>query len=86
MAQEGKLKDYERLQDICAVLQDKVTRETSDNPNAKYGIRYSRDFLDFMIVLRGYGQNSNRQYGILAAELGGPSARHLRYAFSSFFG
>lgn len=77
-AKEGKLKNYERFQDVCTVLEDHARRETSDNPNLKYGIRYSENYLNFMLVLRGYGQNSNRQYEILSATFAGPSSRHLR--------
>lgn len=78
LAKEGKLKKYDRFQDVCAVLEDHVRRETSGNPNLKYGIRYSENYLNFMLVLRGYGQNSNRQYDIISATFAGPSSRHLR--------
>lgn len=62
---------------------DRIRRDTSGNSNLKYGIRYSKSYLDFMIAMRGYGLNSNRQYGILTAEFLGPSIRHLRYVFQS---
>ncbi|KAJ3502810.1 hypothetical protein NLJ89_g8719 [Agrocybe chaxingu] len=77
-AQSGQLKDFGRFLDICEVLTDRVRRDFSGNEKLKYGIRYSRSYLDFMIAMRGYGQNSNRQYEILAAELCAPSVRHLR--------
>jgi len=78
-AQEGKLETYGRFLDVCEVLSDRVRRDTSGNPNLKYGMRYSKSYMDFMIAMRGYGQNSNRQYGILAAEFCAPSFRHIRY-------
>jgi hypothetical protein len=77
-AKGGQLKTYERFLDVCEVLTDRVHRDNSGNGKLKYGIRYSRSYLDFMTVMRGYGQNSNRQYEILAAEFCGPSVRHLR--------
>lgn len=77
-AKEGKLKNYERFTEVCNVLEDRVRRETSGNDKLKYGIRYSPNYLNFMIAMRGYGQNSNRQYEIFCAEFAGPSVRHLR--------
>ncbi|KAF8162013.1 hypothetical protein BJ912DRAFT_935672 [Pholiota molesta] len=77
-AQEGKLQNHERFLDVCEVLSDRIRRDTSGNRNLKYGMRYSKTYLDFMIAMRGYGQNSNQQYEILAAEFCGPSVRHLR--------
>lgn len=78
-AKEGHLKTFERFLDVCQVFSDRIHRDTSGNPKLKYGIRYSKSYLDFMIAMRGYGQNSNRQYGILAAEFLAPTFRHLRY-------
>lgn len=80
-ASSSKLMEYDRLMDVCKVVSDRVERETSGNPNAKYGIRYTKAFLDFMIVMRSRGQNSSRQYEIFAAEFAGPSSRHLRCVF-----
>ncbi|KAJ3489093.1 hypothetical protein NLJ89_g11559 [Agrocybe chaxingu] len=77
-AKNGQLKDFACFLDICEVLTDRVRRDFSENKKLKYGICYSRSYLDFMIAMRGYGQNSNRQYEILAAELCAPSVRHLR--------
>lgn len=77
-AKEGKLSNYERFIEVCDVLEDRVRRETSGNDKLKYGIRYSPNYLDFMIAMRGYGQNSNRQYEIFCAEFAGPSVRYLR--------
>ncbi|KAF8161385.1 hypothetical protein B0H34DRAFT_796185 [Crassisporium funariophilum] len=77
-AHEGKLQNHERFLEVCEVLSDRIRRDTSGNRNLKYGMRYSKTYLDFMIAMRGYGQNSNRQYEILAAEFCGPSVRHLR--------
>jgi hypothetical protein len=80
-AQEGHLQTFEWFMDICKVFSDCIHRDTSGNPNLKYGIHYSTSYLDFMIAMHGYGPNSNRQYGILMAEFLGPSVYHLRYAF-----
>lgn len=77
-ARGGQLKTYERFLDVCEILTDRVRRDNSGNDKLKYGIRYSRSYLDFMTVMRGYGQNLNRQYEILAAEFCGPSVHHLR--------
>lgn len=72
------MKKYDRVMDVCTALSDRIVRENSPDLNKKYGIRYTKSLLDFMIIMRGYGQNSNRQYGIFSATFGGPSVRHLR--------
>ncbi|TFK58820.1 hypothetical protein BDN72DRAFT_949631 [Pluteus cervinus] len=74
----GLLKNYERFVDVCEVLEDWVAREHSGNPNAKYGVRYKPNYINFMMVMRGLGQNSNRQFEIYSATFCGPSSRHLR--------
>ena len=82
-ARDGHLQTFERFMDVCEVFSDRIRRDMSNNSNLKYGIRYSKSYLDFMIAMRGYGPNSNRQYSILTAEFLGPSIRHLRYVFGS---
>ena len=82
LSHSGKLKNLEVFTDLCQVLADKVDRDTSGNPNVKYGIRYTQNYLNFMILLRSHGQNSAKQYGILAGQLPAPSSRHLRYYFT----
>jgi len=79
LSRNGKLKDLEVFTDLCEILADKVDRDNSGNPNAKYGIRYTQNYLNFMILLRSHGQNSAKQYGIIAGQLPAPSSRHLRY-------
>jgi len=81
LSHSGKLKNLEVFTDLCEILADKVDRDNSTNPNAKYGIRYTQNYLNFMILLRSHGQNSAKQYGILAGQLPAPSSRHLRYIF-----
>jgi len=80
---EGKLQDYETVNQICQVLGDHIRRASSDNPNAKYGIRYPTQMLNFMVLLRSYGAKSASQYGILTSQIPGPSPRHIRYNISS---
>ncbi|KAF9548288.1 hypothetical protein CPC08DRAFT_729533 [Agrocybe pediades] len=82
-AREGKLETSKRFLEVCEIFSDRVRCETSGNRNLKYGIRYSESYLNFMIAMRGYGQNSNRQYSIFTAEFNGPSVRHLRTLVSS---
>jgi hypothetical protein len=82
-AKDGKLKGYDTFTEICEVLTDRIRRQTSDNDNLKYGVRYPANYLNFMILLRSYGSNSARQYGILTSQLGGPSSRHLRFVYLS---
>ncbi|KAF9245412.1 hypothetical protein BU15DRAFT_41271 [Melanogaster broomeanus] len=77
-AQQGKLSKHETFRDICKVFEDKVCRNNSSNPNLKYGVRYNENFRNFMILMRGHGGNSARQYGILQTQIGGPSIRTLR--------
>ena len=82
-AKEGKTKGYNTFTEICDVLADRIRRDTSDNNNLKYGIRYLANYLNFMTLLRSYGSNSARQYGILTSQMGGPSPRHLRSVYLS---
>jgi hypothetical protein len=79
-AKEGKTKGYDTFTEICDVLADRIRRHTSksDNNNLKYGVRYPANYINFMTLLRSYGSNSARQYGILTSQMGGPSPRHLR--------
>ena len=63
-ATEGKLKNYDTFTDICSVLNDRVQRDFSANPNAKFGMRYPPSYLQFMVLMRSYGPNSCRQYEI----------------------
>lgn len=81
-AVEGKITQFKMLLDICTVFVDHYTRSTSDNAKAKHGIRYPPNFLNWMLLLRGYGGDSARQYAILSGQIPAPSARHLRYACS----
>lgn len=76
----GKLKDKQVFVELCQVLADQVERNTSSNPNLKYGTRYPRNFLNFMLLARSYGPNSARQYDLMRAQLCGPSPRQLRYS------
>ena len=75
---EGKLKDHTVFVQLCGVLTDQLHRASSDNPHLKKGIRYPRDFLNFMTLMRSNGGQSSQQYSILTSQLGGPTARTLR--------
>ena len=79
-AQEGKLAKHQTFTELCQVFEDRLRHECSDNGNAKFGVRYPRNYLDFMILMRSSGGNTGKQYGILTGALGGPSPRHLRCA------
>lgn len=51
-AVDGKLgNDRQLVKDLCGLLADKVRRDSSDNPNLKYGVRYTHDYLNFCILL-----------------------------------
>lgn len=77
-AKEGKLKCYDTFTDVCKVMADCIKRETDKNKNAKFGIRFPVNYLNFFTLLRSYGGESAHQYGIITSALGGPSPRHLR--------
>jgi hypothetical protein len=77
-ARNGQLKKHETVTDLCKVVTEMLKREDG---NKKYGMRYPQRYLNFMILMRSYGGNSSRQYGILSSELPSPSSRHLRYLF-----
>lgn len=77
-AKEGQLRDHQVFMDLCTVLSEQLRRANSDNSQLKHGIRYPRDYLNFMTVMRSYGHKSAQQYGILISQLGGPSPRTLR--------
>lgn len=78
-AQSGQLKKHQTFVDISAVLSEQVSRASSGNKKLKNGIRYPRDYLNFMTIMQSYGQQSAQQYGILSSQLGGPSPRTLQY-------
>jgi hypothetical protein len=77
-AKRGDLEDRQTFIQLCGVMAEHVQRKHSDNPNAKYGIRYPQDYLNFMILVRSHGGSSARQYGIIRSALAGPSPRSLR--------
>ncbi|CDO76768.1 hypothetical protein BN946_scf185028.g19 [Trametes cinnabarina] len=77
-AKEGKLTKYQTFVDICTVLEKQLTFAESDRPGAKKGIRYPHDYLNFMTIMRSYGQQSAQQYSILTSQIGGPSPRSLQ--------
>jgi hypothetical protein len=77
-ALDGNLKDQQTFQELCDVFNDRLKRKYSDDKNKKFGIRYPSNYLNFMILMRSRGGSTARQYGILTAQLGGPSPRHLR--------
>lgn len=78
-ARDGQLKEeHQTFHELCAVFADQLKREQSANKNLKYGIRYPKNYLNFMVLVRSYGASSARQYGIITSQLGGPSPRHLR--------
>ncbi|KAJ7079838.1 hypothetical protein C8R44DRAFT_654000, partial [Mycena epipterygia] len=72
----GKLKDYETVKDLCNVVAEVIKRKEDDTMS---GMRYPPHYLNFAILMRSYGGNSARQFGILSGEIPLPSARHLRY-------
>jgi hypothetical protein len=82
-AKDGQLKSYDSFTNICTVLADRIKRETDENQNAKFGIRYPANYLNFFTLMRSYGGESARQYGLLTGALGGPSPRHLRFVVLS---
>ncbi|KIJ63902.1 hypothetical protein HYDPIDRAFT_29247 [Hydnomerulius pinastri MD-312] len=77
-ARQGKLSKHETFLDICKVFGDKLRCNNPSDPNLKYGVRYNENFRNFMILMRGHGGNSARQYGILQTQIGGPSTWTLR--------
>jgi hypothetical protein len=66
-ALEGKLDHSQTLTDLCQVFEDKLRRNSSDNKNLKYGTRYSKNYLNFMILMRSQGGSTGQQYGILTS-------------------
>jgi hypothetical protein len=80
-ARDGKLDNSQTFTELCQVFEDRLRRESSENKNLKYGTRYPKHYLNFMILMRSRGGSTARQFSILTAELGGPSPRHLRYVF-----
>jgi hypothetical protein len=78
-ALEGKLNHSQTFTNLCQVFEDKLRRDSSNDKNLKYGTRYSKNYLNFMILMRSRGESTGRQYGILTSQLGGPPPRHLRY-------
>ncbi|KAJ6503931.1 hypothetical protein C8R45DRAFT_924266 [Mycena sanguinolenta] len=70
----GKLKDYQTVMEMCQVVAEVLKRKDTKTMS---GIRYPPHYLNFTILMRGYGGNSARQYGILAGEIPLPSMRHV---------
>ncbi|KAJ3897553.1 hypothetical protein F5879DRAFT_927751, partial [Lentinula edodes] len=81
-AKEGNLGKHEHVVEICASLEDRVRRESSDNPKLKYGIQYVQNVINYMMLMRGYGHNSHQQYTIFTSTFGGPSSCQLQTLWS----
>lgn len=77
-AVEGKITQFKMIVDICTVFADHFARSTSSNSKAKHGIRYPPNYMNWMLLLRGYAGDSARQYALLAGQIPVPSARQLR--------
>ncbi|KAJ7254267.1 hypothetical protein C8J57DRAFT_1437247 [Mycena rebaudengoi] len=74
-ALNGKLKEYETVRELCVVITDVIMRQ---DVNKMKGIRYPAHYLNFATLMRSYGGNSARQFGILKGEIPLPSPRHIR--------
>ncbi|KAJ7714729.1 hypothetical protein B0H16DRAFT_1807499 [Mycena metata] len=74
-ALNGKLKEYETVRELCAVVAETIERKDAKTLS---GIRYPPHYLNFAILMRSYGGNSARQFGILSGEIPLPSMRHMR--------
>ena len=77
-AREGKLDNAKTFTDLCQVFEDQLAREAMSNKNLKFSIRYSKNYLNFMILMRSHGGSTGQQYEIFRSQLGGPSPRHIR--------
>lgn len=77
-ARDGKLANKQTFVDLCSVLSQQVKRQSSDNPKLTRGMRYPQDIMNFMTLMRSYGQKSAQQYAILQSALAGPCARTMR--------
>ncbi|KAL1941730.1 hypothetical protein VTO73DRAFT_6730 [Trametes versicolor] len=78
-ARDGKLANKQTFISICKVMAEQIRRYTDPNTKLKHGMRYAQDYMNFMVVMRSYGQKSAQQYSILNGAIGGPCARSLRY-------
>jgi hypothetical protein len=76
--QKGHLAKQGMFVKICNVVAEKVLRENSANPHAMRGMRYDEEALAFFIAMRGHGQRSSAQYGLLRQVIGGVSERQIR--------
>ncbi|KAF8200490.1 hypothetical protein K438DRAFT_2110609 [Mycena galopus ATCC 62051] len=71
----GKIKDYETIKEMCMVAAEVIKRKEA---NTMTGIRYSSHYLNFAMLMWGYGGNSAHQYGILSGKIPLPLMRHVR--------
>ncbi|TFY65415.1 hypothetical protein EVG20_g5598 [Dentipellis fragilis] len=72
-ATQGKLDDHGIFADICKVLADRLRRLETGDAKLKHGKRYPKNLIGFMILMRSYGGNSNKQYQIFSKHLPAPS-------------
>ena len=76
---KGKLDKSKTFTKLAQVFNDCLKRECYDNLNAKHGICYPINYLQFMVLMRTSGGTSAQQYSILVSQLGGPSPWCLQY-------
>ncbi|KAH9849547.1 hypothetical protein C2E23DRAFT_861950 [Lenzites betulinus] len=60
----SKLANHESFVNICQVMAEQVRRITDTNKKLKHGMRYPCEYINFMVLMRSYGQKSAQQYGI----------------------
>ena len=77
-AKEGKLIKHDMFTKISETLADTVKRESSENLKMKHGIRYTEPYMHWAFMMRGHGQFSAQNYGIMKRTLPLPSFRTLR--------
>ncbi|KAJ7827674.1 hypothetical protein B0H14DRAFT_2814178 [Mycena olivaceomarginata] len=71
----GKLKGYKTVVELCKVVTEVIKRKENKTIS---GIRYPSHYFNFAILMRSYGGNSSKQFGILSGEIPLPSPRHIR--------
>ncbi|KAJ7799938.1 hypothetical protein B0H14DRAFT_3885850 [Mycena olivaceomarginata] len=65
----GKLKGYKTVVELCKVVTEVIKRKENKTMS---GIRYPSHYLNFAILMRSYGGNSSKQFGILKLLLPNP--------------
>ncbi|KDQ15062.1 hypothetical protein BOTBODRAFT_174240 [Botryobasidium botryosum FD-172 SS1] len=76
-ALDGQLDREFAFKAICMQFVERTSRLSEGGANALKGMRYTKEFTDFCVIMRSYGNMSATQYSYLRSAIGGCHWEHF---------